>query len=220
MAPLRWTTLTWEQFTAELRGFRDRFYVGRTDEEHAYLAVREKLEGRSYAEIAELTDDIVWFLNRWACRLPARAASTGLSDWIRTQTRTLEDQTDVSIFDPRVIRRQATYLRLHDGLLRLKRQGVPNMSDAAASKVLHQLNPALFVMWDRNIRPYADNYGSFVATMHALSCRLRDSAPAAAQADPEAFLQAELGYPVKKTMAKYLDEYNWYVAFGRERIAP
>lgn len=37
MAPLRWHTLEWPEFVAELKGFRDRYYSGRArpDEEHA-----------------------------------------------------------------------------------------------------------------------------------------------------------------------------------------
>lgn len=148
------------------------------------------------------------------------AATREVGGWIREQARSLEEQRDSTIFDPRVARRTGTYDRLHDGLVRLKRRGVPNMSDAAASKVLHQLNPQLFVMRDRNVKPYASGYGSFMGQMHALAVRLRDSAPAEARDDLEGFLQRELGYPVRKTFAKYLDEYNWYVAFGAERARP
>lgn len=35
--------------------------------------------------------------------------------------------------------------------------------------------------------------------------------------EAEANLQAQLGYRVRKTMAKYLDEYNWYVMVGAAR---
>ena len=36
--------------------------------------------------------------------------------------------------------------------------------------------------------------------------------------DAESHLQALLGYRVRKTMAKYLDEYNWYVLVGAARV--
>ncbi|MEA2377734.1 MAG: hypothetical protein QOD13_1641 [Thermoleophilaceae bacterium] len=46
---LRWSTVTWAEFVYELRGFRARFYEGRSDEEHAYLESREKLNQHSWA---------------------------------------------------------------------------------------------------------------------------------------------------------------------------
>jgi hypothetical protein len=51
--------------------------------------------------------------------------------------------------------------------------------------------------------------------MHALALRLTDEAPAA---DVEAYLQELLGYETRKTLAKYLDEYNWFEAVGREQL--
>jgi hypothetical protein len=217
--PLQWSTVTWDAFVDELRGFRARFYDGRSDDEHAYLRVRELLAGRSSsAQVADVAAEIVWFLNRWACRLPTLPATEGIAAWIREHRRTLDEQADSDILDPRVERRRATYTRLHDSLLALKRRGVPNMSDAAASKVLHQLQPELFVMWDKNIKPYAPIYGDFLAQMHRFDARLHDQAPAAARADLGEFLSHQLEYPVRKPLAKFLDEYNWYVAFGAERI--
>jgi hypothetical protein len=52
--------------------------------------------------------------------------------------------------------------------------------------------------------------------MHALARRLADQAPAD---DVEACLQELLGYETRKTLAKYLDEYNWFEAVGREQLA-
>ena len=51
--------------------------------------------------------------------------------------------------------------------------------------------------------------------MHALARRLTDEAPAD---DVEAHLQKFLGYERRKTLAKYLDEYNWFEAVGREQL--
>jgi hypothetical protein len=220
VARLTWTTVTFEQFVEELHSFRDRFYHGRSDEEHAYLRTRELLGDLPYTEAAELSHEIVWFLNQWKCRLPVAPTTAALTKWVRAQEGSLQDQRDSTILDPRVTRRGATYQRLYDSLLGFKRQGVSNMGDAAASKILHQLNPALFVMWDTNIKPYAESYSDFMARMHGLALRLTDSAPAEAQDDLEGYLQTELGYPVRKTLAKYLDEYNWFVAFGADRVAP
>jgi hypothetical protein len=45
--------------------------------------------------------------------------------------------------------------------------------------------------------------------------RLAEEAPTD---DVEAYLQERLGYETPKTLAKYLDEYNWFEAVGREQL--
>ncbi len=107
---------------------------------------------------------------------------------------------------------------LYDELMLAVRAAVSNWSDAAASKTLHQLMPELFVMWDKNIKPFAAGYGDFTLEMHRLGRRLAEEAPVERD-DVEQHLQAHLGKPVRKTMAKYLDEYNWYVMVGAARAA-
>ena len=95
--------------------------------------------------------------------------------------------------------------------------GVTSMADAAASKALHLLQPRLFVMWDKEIRRSApEGYGAYLLQMHRLALRLAEQAPAD---DIEAYLQELLGYETRKTLPKYLDEYNWFEAVGRGQVA-
>jgi hypothetical protein len=109
---------------------------------------------------------------------------------------------------------------LHDDLIREARAGgLHNMSDAAASKTLHMLVPGLFVMWDKNIRRSVPHgYGAYLLEMHAFARRLAEQAPVPT-AEIEDYLQQHLGSRLRKTLAKYLDEYNWYEAVGREQLA-
>ena len=94
--------------------------------------------------------------------------------------------------------------------------GVRNMGPAAASKALYLLQPRLFVMWDREIsRSAPEGYGAYLLAMHALARRLADEAPSD---DVEDHLQELLGYDTRKTLAKYLDEYNWFEAVGRGQL--
>ena len=108
---------------------------------------------------------------------------------------------------------------LHDELIReMRANGVLNMADAAASKALHLIRPRLFVMWDKEIRRSAPGgYSAYLLQMHALAVRLSDEAPAD---DVEAYLQELLGYETRKTLAKYLDEYNWFEAVGVGQLPP
>jgi hypothetical protein len=90
------------------------------------------------------------------------------------------------------------------------------MGDAAASKILGAMVPSLFVMWDKVIKKKAGlGYGGFLVRMHAFALQVRDElAPEAARADIEGYLQQHLAYPVRKPLAKYIDEYNWWLAWN------
>ena len=122
----------------------------------------------------------------------------------------------MTITDTRVPARLAELRALHDDLIaHMQAGGVSNMGPAAASKALYLLQPRLFVMWDKEIsRAAPEGYGSYLLQMHALAVRFSDEAPTD---DVEAYLQDLLGYETRKTLAKYLDEYNWFEAVGRER---
>jgi hypothetical protein len=71
-------------------------------------------------------------------------------------------------------------------------------------------------MWDREIsRSAPEGYGAYLLQMHTLALRLAEEAPAE---DVEAYLQELLGYETRKTLARYLDEYNWFEAVGRGQL--
>jgi hypothetical protein len=59
-----------------------------------------------------------------------------------------------------------------------------------------------------------------MAQMHRFAVRLRDEAPLDARNDVGAYLSRLLEYPVRKPLAKFIDEHNWYAAFGVTRARP
>jgi hypothetical protein len=168
---------------------------------------------RTRAEGRELVD----FLNRWACRLSSVKTPGLIADWANDHMTRLEQFEPLTIQDAELHDHADELGSLHDDLIAyVKAGGVLNMSDAAASKTLHMLIPDLFVMWDKEIRRSApEGYSAYLLQMHALALRLIDQAPAD---DVEAHLQELLGYETRKTLAKYLDEYNWFEAVGREQL--
>jgi hypothetical protein len=201
MALLAWDDVTWPGFVAGLEGFRDQFpRAAHAQEAHPEAAA-----------------DIVRLLNRWACRLSTERAPGALATWLGDRAAQLEGLESLTILDSGVPGRAEELGDLHDSLIaHMRANGVHSMGDAAASKALYVLRPCLFVMWDKEIRRSApDGYGSYLLHMHALALRLTDEAPAA---DVEAHLQELLGYEARKTLAKYLDEYNWFEAVGREQL--
>jgi hypothetical protein len=162
----------------------------------------------------------VGLLNKWACRLSTAHAPAAFAAWLRDHVAELAEVARLTISDPRVPEHAEAVGTLHDDLItEMRANGVSNMADAAASKALHLLRPRLFVMWDKEIhRSAPEGYGAYLREMHMLAGRLTEEAPVAAE-DIEAYLQDLLGYETRKTLAKYLDEYNWFEAVGRGQLA-
>lgn len=177
-----------------------------------------------------LKELIKGFLNPWGCRLPktaqtARAIRSSLIRVAEAITALAADnllQVDLSYG---ATARRDLIAQTYETI-----QTVHRVGPTTASKVLHILNPALFVMWDRAIRvhysalfgrsPYGEaDYVAFLAYMQEVaesvvrdfSCR-HGSAQSA-----ESYLSAHLGLDGPVTLAKFLDEYNWVTIMRRVR---
>jgi hypothetical protein len=201
MALLLWEDVTWPDFVAGLEGFRDHFTRAAKAKEPRPVSAAE----------------IVVVLNSWACRLSSERAPDALEAWLQGHATELEGLEPLTISDARVPDRAQELGALHDDLiLRMQSRGVRNMGRAASSKMLYLLQPRLFVMWDKEIsRSAPEGYGSYLLQMHTLAGRLAGEAPTDSV---EAFLKKHLRYKTQKTLAKYLDEYNWFEAVGREHL--
>ena len=210
MALIAWEDVSWPDFVAGLEGFRDHFTTDRAN--RAYADFLDRPKGPDYAT------ELVRLLNRWACRLSSDRAPVALDAWLRAQAADLEGIERLTILDAPVRDLTEELGALHDDLITAMRAGgVQSMGDAAASKTLHLLQPRLFVMWDKEIRRSApEGYATYLLEMHDLAVRLADQAQAE---DVVAYLQELLGYENRKTLAKYLDEYNWFEAVGRDQLA-
>jgi hypothetical protein len=202
MALLAWDELSWDGFVAGLEGYREHF-----------PRAAEAPEPR-----AENAPEIIRILNTWACRLSTERAPGAFDTWLRAHAAELEKVAPLTILDARLPDHAEGLGALHDDLIASMRgAGVLNMADAAASKALYLVQPRLFVMWDKEIRRSAPKgYGAYLLQMHRLALRLAEEAPTE---DVEAYLQEHVGGETRKTLAKYLDEYNWFEAVGREQLA-
>lgn len=211
MAPLHWDRLTWPEFVEKLEGYREDFSK-QAREDTAYLRCVWIMRERPMTQRAARTRDIVLFLNTWACHLPREPAVQAMSSWIREHVEPLVRLESVGLADEDFLERVPEMMELYGSVLALKAE-IPTMGDTAASKFLHVLLPDPFVMWDNNIKPFARDYEDFLTEMHRLARRLVAESGVAPE-EIEEWLQDHLGYGVRKTLAKYLDEYNWYVAVG------
>jgi len=96
---------------------------------------------------------------------------------------------------------------IYDSLINLKYESIHNMSDACASKFLHLMISELFVMWDKNIKPYRNcRYSYFLLEMQKFAKNIKkeflDNYPGKKIGD---YLMESLEYSVKKPLAKYID---------------
>jgi hypothetical protein len=216
---LNWSALTWPEFVRGVTSYREHF-SRQAREDAAYLTCYQLLrEDASMVARAGHSREIVTFLNAWACRLDSTKAPNAIQGWIRANATGLEQLERVRLIDQEVPGVADRVDDLYRRLLFEARAQLHNMSDAAASKVLHQLLPDLFVMWDKAIKQAAmaqgfTSYAAFIVGMHDLSKRLLTEANMDV-GEAEVHLQAQLRYPLRKTFAKYIDEANWYWAVGR-----
>jgi hypothetical protein len=218
MAVLRWDRMTWEEFLAAVEAYQ-REFSGRSEEDFEYLRCLRLLEGKQIEARAARARDLVRFLNAWKCGVNKDKTPPMLAAWMRENAERVEALEHLTIADPEVLQRLNEIQAVYDSLWTTARAEVRTWGPAATAKTLHQLVPGLFVMWDKNIERYADGYVDFMSEMHRLGTRMVAEGPYASEADLERGLQEHLEYGVRKTLAKYLDEFNWYVMVGEARVA-
>ena len=218
MALLTWADLSWDDFVAGLEGYRDHF-SGKSREDETYIGCLTLMEGRPLRARAE-GRELVDVLNRWACRLSSVKTPGLIAGWAHDHMTRLEEFEPLTLLDAELAAHADELGSLHDDLIaHVKAGGVLNMGDAAASKTLHLLIPDLFVMWDREIKRSApEGYGDYQREMHELALRLAAETELPI-GELETQLQRRLGYRARKPLTKYLDEYNWFEAVGREQLA-
>jgi hypothetical protein len=219
-----WDSATWDQFERAVTEYRDQEYLARSpiSGENAYLSIVGELTAVPIDEWTQHVDALVLFLNRWNCHLPTRTPDTrlALQGWLGRERPALEALARLTLFDPEVTERGEEFGRLYASLTALRDSmtgpRIPTMGDAAASKILGAMMPPLFVMWDKEIKKKVSlGYREFMVRMHDFALDLRDRlAPEEARGDIDDYLQHRLRYPVRKPLAKYIDEYNWWVAWG------
>ena len=88
---------------------------------------------------------------------------------------------------------------------------------STTSLILCLLNPALFVMWNTQIRnayfpndkPNGATYAQFLTVMRMAALSIASDARAKGIDDPAGALSAQLGIDLPFSLAKFIDEYNW-----------
>jgi hypothetical protein len=113
----------------------------------------------------------------------------------------------------------------------LSRNVTVHLGETFASKLAHVMNPSLFVMWDngiavrtwqrRRIKSLWDYVGFLKVMQTEAKSVTSDFKASLGGDDPALFLSSKFGYTPAKTLAKYLDEYNWVCSQRNiDRVTP
>ena len=190
---------------------------------------------------------VVKFLNKWKTRVPKKFYKKMTTWYVETGKSLLEALKgktiyDIGFEDESTIKN--LYKSLCDLTVDIKNENTGKTIERgfgpiATGKTLHLLNPELFVAWDTNIlKSYglslemkgekgAEEYMKFLKIMERLALKIRSS-----KNDEEEFLSNCIslneensqsdngGNGNRKTMAKFLDEYNWIVYTKNAKLPP
>lgn len=210
----------WKDFIEALQEYRNKFFIGDKKEEKYYLEIYEEIYNLNILDKANHADSIRLFLNRWKCHIyPKELFSKLLFDWICDKKSQIDSLKTFNIENLNLVKNLENIDILYKSLMDFKDNGIITMGDAATSKILHLILPKLFVMWDKNIKPHKGYlYSDFLIKMNSFAKSVKDDfSKKFPDKNIEGVLREKLEYPIIKTFAKYIDEFNWYKACGVSR---
>ena len=223
----RWTEFAWCAFLyGAIDG--DKAYQTLMNKTVFLEKIRNDPAGVSPDEIQK---DLIYFLNQWRTRISHETANEIRAQIIKIHPflaalsqvsvenvdlgkSVIVNSTSITVFD--VVK------ECYNGL-----DAVHGIGPTATSKILHVLQPRLFMMWDAlildcchkkhsGVDGSGKGYATYLQIMQPVSAQvaqdfaMSDLNPSTHLGEtPAAYLSARLEYDPPKTMAKYLDEYNW-----------
>jgi len=237
-----WAEFAWATFFYWAQG-GDRDYQDLMEEQQFLNDLRT---APSEMDPVQVQDKVIaGFLNRWRCRLPntresAQAILGALQD-LHPYLQVLRalDIRQVNFEQNTVVNReQITIQRSVAMCYERLRKSARGLGPTAVSKLLHILQPKLFVMWDRpildefhrrnhRIQDSGTGYCAYLRMMQEIARQVTSSfqdavldPPATADQTPAAYLSTQMGYRPPKTMAKFLDEFNWVRISKQMEVPP
>ena len=169
--------------------------------------------------IQEISETVILFLNKWKCMVKDDSATAEAIRSVLVESKAvLQNLGGVTILDVATLSdsKVSEISSLYN-----KFDGIPRIGPTATSKTMHILKPDLFVMWDSNIlshyrkrNPQINDTGygylAFLSTMSEMAQEVtHDFEKLYPTSKPEIFLCEKLGYTLRKSLAKFMDEYNW-----------
>ncbi len=180
--------------------------------------------------LKEVRENIIQgFLNPWGCRLANNTHDVLAAQIIQVTRQIHEDLQSLNgtkLLDLDLDNNKTAIKNCYQEMANIGNR----FSHTAASKLLHIINPELFVMWDRPMRTHCRNiynilegeegYFEYMKKMQKGLRQVLDSFPRAKEECPAEFLSKKLGIEPPKTLVKYLDEYNWITITNNVILPP
>ena len=224
-----WSVLYFGVISGDIKGDSDYLTLMRQDQFLQCLRTNPKT-----IEVVDIREKIISdFLNRWKCRI---INTRGVASTIRTSIHKLLGHLNalhdlrVESFQPDfVVNIEADQMTISEVIERCYgqiREIGYRFGPTATSKLLHILQPALFVMWDNPILDHYCKINSQVSDSGKGYCTylliMQDIAALISRVfqNPSDYLNTQLQYSPPKTMAKYLDEYNWITITYGVQVPP
>lgn len=233
-----WSEFAWAAFLYGSLG-GDQHYQGLMQNDAFLSSLRLNPTGLVDADIRQHL--LKGYLNAWNTRVPvssAAAIKASINDmvpWLSALSgfsiKTVDFQNVLKVSGQR-----STVADAVEVCYRIFR-ATSYIGATATGKVLHVLNPELFVMWDRPILNYLSRksaisdspqgYRIFLQQMNREAVHICSSftaavlnPPSESGDSPDAYLSRQMNYNPPKTMAKYLDEYNWVTITRHVSVPP
>jgi len=175
------------------------------------------------ASVAEIKDVVLWFLNKWKCRIPVtNEVAIRIKEAFKICAPFLnalkgERLQDIDFMDTKCINKTKMSNRqiIRFAFANFSSIGL-RFSNVAASKTLHMINPELFVMWDNAIgsyyglklNPFSYAY-KFMPFMKEKANLFIESIMKDLGCSRDAAVKGISSKCDGKTLAKLVDEYNW-----------
>lgn len=191
----------------------------RKGNEQYFAIVKNRRIFDNLANISEgEAKSILVFLNKWQCRIPSKKENVKqLMQALKEAANLFDDLKGCELHN-------LTYEEIEEAkhifeIICSKKVGRRKIGSTATSKIMHLVNPELFVMLDKQIR---DNYGcldnsegyfNFLLRVKEIAREIIQSYCAEHKTDEER-AKAEickLCYGGERTLAKIIDEYNYTV---------
>ena len=180
-------------------------------------------------ELDEIKGSLVKFLNEWRSMLSNSSEMLArIKNGLVESIPHLSCLSDTPIAEFNLSAGSDAIRGFFDELLQVK-----GIGPTSAAKIAHILRPQLFVPWDRDICshfekekliPKGGDGRAYVEFLHVAQgsvldviADFRSSHPGQ---EPDNYLSRKLNCPIAKSMAKFIDEYNWITITKKLPVPP
>ena len=208
----------WTVIIREILGW-NKDYDELMKEKEFLEKLKKRPEKLSHKEIKEY---LLKFLNKWGCRIKKEEYNT-----VSEKLKDFFEKYRGKFFEGECLL-SFNFRQYKERLIKILKElnDINEVGPTAMSKILHILNPRLFVMWDMKIAEglgfehSEEGYLKFLQEMQKYAKNINETYRIRMHSSEESieiFLNKKLGLKIKYTLTKFIDEYNWikYTKKGR-----